>query len=262
MDQACECISDAGFALRIDFRPLKSTLVKLPNDALFAVLHSGVEMNKAATTYYNERVVECRIAAQIIVKQLGKVPLGDWSTVRTLKQAETLVGAKDLDEMLSIVTKQLKSEAYSREEVCSILEASDADLAKHSLNNNTQGLKQFWLLKRARHVYSEANRVYQFQKTCVDAQNSSDSSAIKKLAQLMSESHRSCAEDYECSCPELDAKVKECLTAGCLGARLTGAGWGGCVVALVEKHRKEEVAQKLNVLFWSEPSAGIEVLDN
>lgn len=65
MDQACECLAEAGFALRIDFRPLKSNLIPIPDKALFAVLHSGVEMNKAATNYYNQRVVECRIAAQV-----------------------------------------------------------------------------------------------------------------------------------------------------------------------------------------------------
>lgn len=65
MDQACECLANAGSALRIDFNPLVATPIQLPKRALFAVLHSGVEMNKAATTYYNQRVVECRIAAQV-----------------------------------------------------------------------------------------------------------------------------------------------------------------------------------------------------
>jgi galactokinase len=75
----------------------------------------------------------------------------------------------------------------------------------------------------------------------------------------MNGSHKSCAELFECSCPELDATVEKCLKAGCLGARLTGAGWGGCCVALVDAGDKQKVeANGLDVLFWSEPCTGIE----
>lgn len=65
MDQAVECLAEEGIALRIDFHPLKWTPVSLPTNALFAVLHCGVTMNKGTTSYYNQRVVECRIAAQV-----------------------------------------------------------------------------------------------------------------------------------------------------------------------------------------------------
>uniref|UniRef100_A0A183CG50 Galactokinase n=1 Tax=Globodera pallida TaxID=36090 RepID=A0A183CG50_GLOPA len=71
MDQACECLARRGEALRIDFRPLGWRAVRLPDNALFAVLHSNTEMNKAASAFYNQRVVECRIAAQVIAKQSG-----------------------------------------------------------------------------------------------------------------------------------------------------------------------------------------------
>ncbi len=56
---------------------------------------------------------------------------------------------------------------------------------------------------------------------------------IGALGPLMLASHASSRDDMEVSTPELDALV-ECVTdAGALGARLTGAGFGGCVVALV-----------------------------
>jgi galactokinase len=52
------------------------------------------------------------------------------------------------------------------------------------------------------------------------------------LGPLMLESHRSLAQDFEVSTPELDLLVGTFVEAGALGARMTGGGFGGCVVAL------------------------------
>ncbi|KAF1647100.1 UNVERIFIED_CONTAM: Galactokinase, partial [Eudyptes robustus] len=75
----------------------------------------------------------------------------------------------------------------------------------------------------------------------------------------MNKSHFSCKDLYECSCPEMDELTEKCRESGCKGARLTGAGWGGCAVALVDKRDRDKVEAKVNVLFWTKPSAGIQV---
>lgn len=51
------------------------------------------------------------------------------------------------------------------------------------------------------------------------------------------------------SCPELEELVKVCRTSGAIGARLTGAGWGGCVVALVEESSLPGFISSLKVIF-------------
>lgn len=68
MDQAIEVLAKEGSAMLINFNPLRFSPVTLPENALFAVIHSGEALNKAATSHYNERVVECRLAAQVYDK--------------------------------------------------------------------------------------------------------------------------------------------------------------------------------------------------
>uniref|UniRef100_A0A803QZC1 GHMP kinase C-terminal domain-containing protein n=1 Tax=Cannabis sativa TaxID=3483 RepID=A0A803QZC1_CANSA len=87
---------------------------------------------------------------------------------------------------------------------------------------------------RASHVYTEAKRVHAFKDTVYS--NLSEEDILKELGDLMNESHHSCSVQYECSCPELEELVGICRKYGALGARLTGAGWGGCAVALVKEN--------------------------
>jgi galactokinase len=81
-------------------------------------------------------------------------------------------------------------------------------------------------LKRARHVVSENNRVLE----AADVLKRGD---YKALGQLMYASHDSLRDDYEVSTRELDAFVSVAAECHALGARLTGAGFGGCAIALV-----------------------------
>jgi galactokinase len=57
--------------------------------------------------------------------------------------------------------------------------------------------------------------------------------AVADIGELLTGSHRSLRDDYEVSCPELDLAVESALAAGALGARMTGGGFGGSVIALL-----------------------------
>jgi galactokinase len=84
------------------------------------------------------------------------------------------------------------------------------------------------LRARARHVVSENQRV----RDCAAALEAGDLAAAGRL---MTESHHSLRDDYEVSTPELDRAVETLNgTTGVYGARLTGAGFGGCVIALAQ----------------------------
>lgn len=95
---------------------------------------------------------------------------------------------------------------------------------------------EFNLRDRVVHVVEEAVRVEEFRRVAAaDGTTFPDGPRLDRLGALMRSSHESCMALYECSHPELDALVAICEAAGAKGARLTGAGWGGCAVSLVHK---------------------------
>jgi galactokinase len=90
--------------------------------------------------------------------------------------------------------------------------------------------------RRARHVVSENQRV-------LDAAAAMRRGDSQTLGQLMDQSHRSLRDDFEVSTPALDAMVARARAhPACAGARMTGAGFGGCAVALVAADRAEDMA--------------------
>jgi galactokinase len=90
---------------------------------------------------------------------------------------------------------------------------------------------------RARHVVSENERVL----AAAEALRAGDPEA---LGALLSASHASLRDDFEVSTSELDVLVSELERAGALGARLTGAGFGGCVVTLTDADDAERVSSE------------------
>ncbi len=99
-----------------------------------------------------------------------------------------------------------------------------------------QGQLDPLIWRRARHVVTENDRVEQ----AIAAMHAGDA---VKLGQLMNASHESLRADYEVSCDELDEiSALARLQPGCVGARMTGAGFGGCGVALVKTENATALA--------------------
>jgi len=75
---------------------------------------------------------------------------------------------------------------------------------------------------------------------------------VDTVGRLMNESHASLRDDFEVSTPELDLLVDLLLAAGAVGARLTGAGFGGCVVALVQRNHADDIAARTVLTYEKE----------
>lgn len=124
------------------------------------------------------------------------------------------------------------------------------------------------LFRRARHVTTENART-------IAAVDALERGAWAELGTLMYASHESLRDDFEVSCAELDAVVAAAraigVDGGVYGCRMTGGGFGGCCVALVQAARAKEIAAAIHetylhqtginaVIFTTTPSDGPAVL--
>lgn len=102
------------------------------------------------------------------------------------------------------------------------------------------GLQNYDVLRRrARHASSENSRV-------LDSATALQAGNLDEFGRLMNASHDSLRDDYEVSCPELDFLVETARSLrGVLGSRMTGAGFGGCTVSLVESRSVPEFSADL-----------------
>lgn len=246
MDQAIAFLAEAGTAKLIEFNPLRTSSVALPQGATFVVANSLVEMNKAATSDFNIRVAECLIAAKVIAKARNvesKKPL-------KLGELQSLLKVS-VHEMVTIAKKDLHAAAYTRSELCTLFGLDDEQFEKSCLGKNTKHLQEFKLYQRAVHVYEEASRVWRFRDICEGSAGSlSPADQLSQLGQLMNDSHASCRDLYECSHPDLDKLVEVSLQAGALGSRLTGAGWGGCTISLVPSDKVDAFLKEVGTKFY------------
>ena len=117
--------------------------------------------------------------------------------------------------------------------------------------------ERFQLRKRALHVFLESLRVLKFVDLVDNAPALVTEEFLQKIGNLMNESHDSCRDLFNCSCPELDSLCDIARRHGSYGSRLTGAGWGGCSVHLVCQDRVDEVRQAWNKEYYGKALPGL-----
>lgn len=114
--------------------------------------------------------------------------------------------------------------------------------------------------RRVRHVVTENQRVLDTVKVLREE-------GARAIGDLLVASHASMRDDFEISVPELDTAVETALAAGALGARMTGGGFGGAAIALIEQDSVQQVTDAVTaafsasgftapVIFTVTPSAG------
>lgn len=135
----------------------------------------------------------------------------------TLSDGEYPVRVKQCKEAVSML--QMKYPHVTALRDCPWMEMLDA----------VKGQMSDVIYNRARHCVTEDQRTL----SAIEALAAGD---FERLGKLMTESHISLRDDYEVSCKELDFLVDSALEVeGVYGSRMTGGGFGGCTVTLVEK---------------------------
>jgi N-acetylgalactosamine kinase len=227
MDQTVSLLAEPKKALKIDFFPTNATPVPVPEGYSFVVCNSLVAADKAgsACDAYNRRVIECRLG----VAMLGKILQDRIGPGRELTMLGGMKYLKIKEE--SAALEQIPDGPIPFREVAKFIGMPASRLKENALKLTSgdypkEPREGFKIKQRVRHVLSEGRRVEQAVQVL-------EKGNIEKFGRLMNESHDSCAKDYEISIPELDALAAICRDEGALGARLTGAGFGGCVIALV-----------------------------
>lgn len=165
-----------------------------------------------------------------------QVPLpDDWAIVvadtgkpRTLSGSEYNQRRAECEQAAAIFDAWLDGSVHALRD---ILPGTFMEIAPAILPGN--------LRRRASHVISENARVLALLEAL-------DAKEVQKTRLLLVASHASLRDDYEVSCPELDCMQELCLQVpGCVGARLTGAGFGGACIALVSQEGVEAFIEEV-----------------
>ena len=176
-------------------------------DYRFIVMNTK-KKRRLADSKYNERRTQCEEGLSIL--KAAAIPLTAQNCSKNCgnKTNGYITNTKDLPDLCSLTPAQL--------EECK------------------SAIKDDVILCRVRHCVTEMDRVLQ----AVEALKAND---LIKLGQLLYVSHDSLRDDYEVTGIELDTLVEAAKKQeGCIGARMTGAGFGGCAIALVHKDKTEQ----------------------
>lgn len=246
MDQAASLLGQRDHALFIAFNPLRARPVEMPGDAALVVADSGEVADKSGKvrSEYNRRVVECRLAARVLAHELK---LHDVKILGDVVRGTKGLNASGLVNILRHAAPECLNPDLIQ--AAGLLGQPRDELVRAVLDDARIALdaRPLEILKRARHVLSETERV-------LSAVSALEEGRLDDMGALMNESHRSLADDFDCSTARLDRMIECARRAGALGARLTGAGFGGSIVALCRSSDAGRVIAALDTEYYL-PSA-------
>ena len=131
----------------------------------------------------------------------------------------------------------------SCEKAASLLDvAALREIAVAELDAALARLSDPVLRRRTRHVVTENERVLQTVRLLREGR-------LPEIGPLLTASHASMRDDYEITVPEVDTAVDALLQAGALGARMTGGGFGGCVIGLIEASAVEDARDTVERIY-------------
>ncbi len=238
MDQTISLMGEYHHALKIEFNPYSTRLVPLPEKFNILVAHSLVHAPKtqSAMDKYNRRAIECRLALAVIKKVLEQKLKRSLSIklIGDLTPEKTGIPA---GQLFNLALDSLSEKIYTYQSLAQILEIPISEVQNRFCLRRDQTVfpeppDGFKLYDRFYHIFSEWQRVL----NACDALENGD---LIEFSKIMNQSHQSARYQYELTTPEIDFLAELSLKYGALGCRLTGAGFGGCIISLVPPEQTE-----------------------
>ena len=226
-------IANDIYDLKINLKNIAKIAVKCENE--FCGLKCGIMDEAAIALGLRNKclLLDCsKFEYEYIDLDLGKYAFVVLKTnkPRALVESKYNERVEECEKGLAIL-----KEHYQIDNLC--------QLNVEELDNVRKLIKDDIIYKRVKHVISENDRVYEF----VRALNKRD---IHMLSTLLDASHQSLKEDYEVTGIHLDTIVEAAKAAGALGARMTGAGFGGCAIALIDRSTFIEFKEKVEEYYF------------
>lgn len=287
MDQSASIYGLADHALFVNFKPElavtpfsfsaddSSAKEDTPEPFSFMIATSLVVSKKheTAPTNYNLRVVEVTLASLMLAKHVNPAavlpPSGNLQagTLRNVLELvypsavaefgtdaadgfkHSLAQLKALEKLADEVlgASEDTKDGHTTETVAKILGVSVDDLKSRYMTQFPVRYETLKLRKRAIHVYSEAARVFEF----LNALGAGGAQLPAKLGAILNASHASAVDLFQNSHPTVDRLCEIARAAGALGARITGAGWGGATVHLVPRSKTAAVLEALKTKYYA-----------
>lgn len=243
MDQAVIALGRPESALLVEFAPLTPTPVSLPAGLRIYIINSGQKAEKtgSARFAYNLRALECAIGVELLKRSTSaEVNGADWTSLR-----DVYTNCRDEGIPWTALTLQaISPDNYTLPALIKILGRDTLELLCNSKKLDLEQAGEwlpdgvFNVLPRVTHVLNETDRVYNFR----DALEQNDLPGVFLNA---AESHASLRDLYHVSTPQIERLVQGAAQCGAGAARITGAGFGGCIVAFVEEERAESFVQRM-----------------
>ena len=236
-------IANDQFDLHLDLKTIARLAKKTENE--FCGLKCGIMDQAAIALGKKDKAI--LLDCDKFEYEYKDVNLGDYSfvvlktnTPRNLVESKYNVRVEECQTALN----KLKSVYHINN--LSELKVSDLNKVETLLNDDV-------IYRRTKHVITENDRVMRF----ADALARKD---IQALGQILLESHQSLKNDYEVTGIHLDTIVDAAMHSGAIGARMTGAGFGGCAIALIKSNEFDSFKEKVNNYYFDRLQISPDVL--
>lgn len=202
-----------------------------------AALEVGVALALCAVADFALEPLELALAAQRAEHRAVGVPSG------IMDQAASLLGRRDHALLLDTASLEYELVPMPPELALVIADSGVSRSLEHSGYATRRRELEEGMQPRVRHVATENARV----RAAVDALRARD---FARLGEVFREGHESLRVDFEATIPELDRLVDRAYALGAVAARMTGGGFGGAIVALVEADGAAAFAGSIGSATW------------